>query len=446
MSLRTNSSRSSGSAAPAQPGTPMPPAAVAVTPRRTRPRAAVRRIAFARAVSFTGGAAAFMALNFEVYRITRSAAWLAATLFLTFGVVGLAGPLAGLIGDRFDRRRVMIASDLAAAAAFVAMAFVHAPATLLAIAFVAAVLETPFRAASSAAIPSLIGEEASLGWANGLISMGANAGILVGPVVGGVLVGLFGAQAVFAANAVSFVGSAALVATVRGSFRSDPATGAGERQRLSAGFRVMFGDRVLRTIALAWAAIVAGGAICMVADVPLATLFNAGSAGYGAMIACWGAGSILGSLAGRWVTMRREPLALLAGAALCAIGTVAVAVSPVFWPVNVAILVAGFGDAIMSVADQSMFQRRTRDAVRARVMAAQDSLIQITMALAFGVAGLVIGLVGARGAYVVGGATAFVAVGMLVPIRRWTLGRHASGAGGARVEGADGESPEAASM
>ncbi len=390
---------------------PIPPGA--------RPRSAVRRIALARAVSFTGGAAAFMALNFEIYRITRSAGWLAASLFLTFGVVGLAGPFAGMIGDRFDRKKVMIASDCAAAGIFCAMAFVHAPAALVTLAFAAAVAETPFRAASTAAIPSLVGDEGSLGWANGLISMGTSAGILVGPFVGGVLVGVFEAQAVFLANAVSFVLSAALVMTVRGRFREDRHEVADAHRGIGAGFRLMFADRVLRTLAFAWGAIVLGGGVSMVADVPLATLFNAGSAGYGAMIACWGAGSILGGLAGRKVTERNEPVVLVGATALCALGTAAVAVSPVFWPVNVAILVAGFGDASLGVANQGMFQRRAPDAVRARVLAAQDALIQVTMAVSFAVAGLVVAAVGARGAYLVGGATALVAVGLLLPVRRW---------------------------
>jgi MFS family permease len=388
----------------------------------TRPRTAIRRIALARAISFTGGVAAFMALNYQIYRISGSAGWLAATLFLTFGVVGIAGPVAGAIGDRFDRKVVMIASDLSAAALFGAMGFVHAPGPLLALAFCSALAETPFRAASGAAIPNLVGDPSQLGWANGLVSMGVNAGILVGPVVGGLLVAVFrSAQPVFLANAVSFVLSAGLVATVRGRFRAERPAGPrpAEHRGLSAGFRFLFHDRVLRTIAFAWVAIVLGGSISMVADVPLARSFGVGSTGYGVMITCWDADSILGALAGRSVTEGREPIALVSGALLCAIGTAAVAVSPVFWPVAVAILVAGFGDAFLSIAELGMFQRRAPDAVRARVMAAQDTLVQASMALALGVAGFVVGFLGPRDAYLMGGATALVAVLLLLPVRRW---------------------------
>src|SRR5205823_2999487 len=104
----------------------------------TPPRTAVRRLALARAISLSGGAAAFAALNFTIYEKTRSPAWVAAALFLTFGTVGFASLFAGSIGDRFDRKRVMILSDLAGAVCFAAMAFVHDPGWLLVVAFLSA--------------------------------------------------------------------------------------------------------------------------------------------------------------------------------------------------------------------------------------------------------------------------------------------------------------------
>jgi hypothetical protein len=70
------------------------------------------------------------------------------------------------------------------------------------------------------------------------------------------------------------------------------------------------------------------------------------------------------------------------------------------------------------VAEQSVFQRRTPDAVRSRVMAAQEALVSVSMAAALGAAGFVVLGVGVRGAYVVGGVTALVATVMLVPVRR----------------------------
>ena len=93
----------------------------------TPARSAVRRLAAARVISITGGAAAYIALNFEVYDQTGSAAWVAAALLLTFGATGFVMPFAGILGDRFDRKKVLIASDLAGAAAFALMAVERRP-------------------------------------------------------------------------------------------------------------------------------------------------------------------------------------------------------------------------------------------------------------------------------------------------------------------------------
>src|SRR2546422_509840 len=121
---------------------------------RSPSRAQVRRLTVARLISVTGSAAAFMALNFVIYERTQSATWVAAALFLTFGTIGFASPFAGALGDRFDRKKVMITSDLAGVGCFLAMALVHAPWLLLLFAFLAALAEAPFFSASSAAIPN----------------------------------------------------------------------------------------------------------------------------------------------------------------------------------------------------------------------------------------------------------------------------------------------------
>src|SRR5512132_573226 len=261
-----------------------------MTVHRTSPRAAVRRLAAARLISITGGAAAYTALMFTVYQRTRSPAWLSATLVLTFGVSGFLAPIAGAIGDRFDRRRVMIVSDVAGVAAFAAMAFAGDPGWLLAFAFVSAVVETPFWMASAAAIPNMV-EPSELSWANSLISLGRNAGIMVGPAIGGALVAAIGPTWVFGLNAMTFAVSAILVWTVRAPFEGERSD-ATEHRGFRAGFVFIARDRVLRTLVLAWTGLVFGFGLVMVADVPLVEHFHAGSIGYGLLITFWGAGSV----------------------------------------------------------------------------------------------------------------------------------------------------------
>src|SRR4051794_39848655 len=63
----------------------------------------IRRLALGGFLSSVGSWAAGIAVSYYVFRETGSAVWVAATLFFTFGVVGLFSPLAGKIADRYDR-------------------------------------------------------------------------------------------------------------------------------------------------------------------------------------------------------------------------------------------------------------------------------------------------------------------------------------------------------
>jgi MFS family permease len=382
----------------------------------TPPRTAVRRLALARVISLSGGAAAFAALNYAIYQETRSPTWVAAALFLTFGTVGFASLFAGALGDRFDRQKLMILSDLAGAACFGVMAFVDDPGWLLAVAFLSALAEAPFLASSSAAIPNLVEDEDQIGWANGLVGISRNAGILLGPLIGGVLVGTLGAGFVFGLNAVSFVVSALIVGSVHASF-SQARKGEDEQEHTGvlAGLRFVKRDRILRAVALAWIPIALGLGMTMVADVPLVELFGAGGVGYGILIACWAGGSIIGSLLGRYLTRRTEPIAFVAGAGVVALSGILTGLSPWFWGVLVAIFVMGIGDGTQVVSQQGIMQRRTPDAVRSRVAAALDAVAHISLAISYAVAGPVVAWLGPRGTYVLGGLVGLLAVVFAYP-------------------------------
>ena len=386
----------------------------------TAPRTAVRILSLARLISLTGSTAAFTALFYTIYHRTGSAAWLSATLLLTFGVSGLIAPVAGILGDRFDRKRVMILSDLGGAVCFGAMALAHDPALLLAAGFLAAVAESPFWSASGAAVPNLV-QEKDLAWANGLLAAGRNAGVMIGPAVGGALIHAFGASWLFAGNGVSFVVSAILVATVRASFSrrrgaEEPQEQAKSYRGLRAGFAFLARDRVLRTILLAWFVFILGVGMAMVADVPLAELFGAGAIGYGLINASWGAGSVLGSLAGRRLSERSEVRYLVFGSIGISFCSLGIALSPWFWLVLALSLLFGLGDGATMVAEQGIAQRRTPDAVRSRVMAAFDGGIHLALAGSYALGGIVVPTMGPRGAYALGGVAGILAVLVLLPV------------------------------
>ena len=388
--------------------------------RRTRrlaiaSRTAVDRLALARLISIAGGAAAYTALMFTIFRETHSAAWLSAAALATFGAEGFFGPFVGALGDRFDRRRVMIASDIAGAACFGAMALTRQPGPLLVLACLSAIVETPFFAASIAAVPNLVGPDL-IGWANGRLTASRNLGIALGPVVGGLLLARLGVGRVFAINALTFLVSAAIVATVRGRFHEQDQSARG-RLGIRAGFSHLLRTPTLMAVTLAWNVSAIGFGFGIVADVPLAEKFGVGAVGFGLIVTCWGGGSVVGSLAGR-LTDRREIKALVLGLVVTAVTGLAIGVSPLFALILVAILVMGMGDALAEVATRGIQQRHTPDALRSRVSAASEGLVNLTMAVSFALGGVVVSALGPQPAYAFGGVSAGLGAIVLVLVVR----------------------------
>ncbi len=395
-------------------------------------RSNIRRLATGRLISVTGGAAAYTALNFTVWERTHSPVAQALALLLTFGVAGLVGPFLGALGDRYDRRKVMVWSEAVAAAVFGAMALVDRPAWLIGLAFVSAIAEQPFFSASRAAIPNLIDDEDQLSWANSLVTIGVHSGIAVGPVLGGVMLAAFGPGVVFGLNAITFLVSLWLTLTVTGSFQDQASSSAehAEHEGMTAGLRLLWSDLVFRRMSIAWTVFLLGMGMGMVADAALAESFE-GSGGvallgfaidtevaFALLITCWGLGSVLGSATGRWMTPRTEPSWLVFGAFGIAFAAFGVGAAPAFALVLVALLIMGICDGFTIVSETGIMQRRTPDAVRSRTNAAFEAVLSFGLAIAYLMAGPVLAAVGPQAVYKIAGGAALLAAIALTPLLR----------------------------
>jgi MFS family permease len=386
----------------------------------TPPRTAVRRLALGRAISVAGTFAAGTALVYTIYRETQSTAWISATMLLTWAVIGFFSPLAGALGDRFDRRRVMIVSESAAALCWFVMAFVtQSPAVLLAIAFASSVVEVAYFPASSAAIPNVAGEE-HLSWANSLLSVGRYAGLTFGPIAGGLLVAVIGPEWVFAANGVSYLASVALTWSVRADFADPEREKESEEHRgVLAGFRFVRRDRVLRLLALSFMVFIVGMATTLVADPVLADEFGTGSLGFGLITALWGAGTIAGVWLGRRITEDSEGRWMVGCSVLVALTGFGVALSPWFGLVLFWMFAFGATDGPTQVIEQNLLQRRSPDVVRSRVMGAWETLMHGSLVVALVAGGWIVSALGPRGAYAIGGVTGLVGAALLLPFLKW---------------------------
>lgn len=395
-----------------------------MTRSATSRRSAVRRLALGRLISMTGTFAAGISLTFVLYARTGSATWVSATALLTWGIPGFLAPLAGAIADRFDRRRLMIWSEVAAGLCWVVLALTDGPATMLALAFVASVLLTPYLPASGAAIPNIAGDD-HLSWANSLMATGRYAALTLGPLIGGTLVASTDPGWVFVGNAATFFVSAGLTASVHANF-ADPARDTGaetEHRGLATGFRFVRADPVLRTLLLSFFVFVVGMAMGLVADPVLSVDFGWGARGFGLLTAFWGGGTIVGAWFARGVTPDKEARWMIGFSALVALCGFGIATAPWFWVVLFWNAMFGITDGPTQVVEQNLIQRRSPDHVRSRVFGFYEASMHVALVIALTAGGIVVPALGAQGTYAVGGAFGLVGTALLLPLRRYLPSR-----------------------
>ena len=290
----------------------------------------------------------------------------------------------------------MIWADLGSAMAAGAMALsVDSPLALVLLFGLLAVVESPFAPASAAAIPNLVRED-ELPRANALIAATASTSYLLGPLLGGLLLGV-GASAsqLLAVDSASFVVSALFVASIRRSFGRG--RGTESRPGVWEGVRVIVHEPILRLLITASMVSLVGIGIVNVSNYPLSLELGGGTEGYGAMESLLGGGGLVGAaLASRLLTPARAPLIISISFAVSAAGLLLAGLAPVIAVALAGMAIAGAGRGLGDVADTTLIQARTEDAVRSRVFAAQDGAAHAAFSAAMLSGGVLVGVSGPR--------------------------------------------------
>jgi len=301
---------------------------------------------------------------------------------LAVGIVGLlrvlpsafAVPFASLLADRFPRQRVLMYVHAARAVALGAGAALIAldgpPAAVYATASIAALAATPFRPAHWALLPVLARNPGELVAANVSSSTIESLGALLGPALGGVVLAFGSPSVVFALSAVTFVGSALLLAGTRGAEPRRPLAGRESVLRSAlAGFRVLAADpqpRLLIGLFIAQASV--RGLLNVLVVATAFELLAIGDSGVGFLNAAFGAGGLLGAFGALGLVARRR-LAYPFGAALVLWGApiALIGIWPHEWVALVALALVGLGNSVLDVAGFTLVQRIVDGAVLGRV-------------------------------------------------------------------------------
>lgn len=375
----------------------------------------VQRLALSQCAALAGRGAALTVLVWQLYAASGSAWVVSGAMLATFGVTTLASPWAGHLADKHDRRRVIVASALAAALGLAVTAAFTVAGMWMAALVVVVLAGTPqgaLTAAVNGAVPNLVGE-GDLAAANGTVGALRSAGFMLGPGIGGALLAVMGAAGVYVVSALLMATAAGLVAWIPGAFRAQPGEhGLGSRMD---GYRRLMSDPWMRLLTIAWGLIMIGIGPVIVAEVVLARQFAVGSLGYGLIAVAWDGGGVTGALLARRLPLRAERPAVVGGCVAIAGGFAVVGLTPVFWPVLAGMAVAGVFDAFGTVAAQNLIQRRTPDHVRSRVSAALDAVVIGAMAGSFALGAPLLSLLGAQGVYLAAAGISLVGALLLVP-------------------------------
>lgn len=171
-------------------------------------------------------------LPIALYALTRSVAVLSVSLLASLLPSVILGSVAGVLVDRWDRRRTLIISNVLLALLLAPLLLVRSANVVwlvYATLFIEACLEQFTRPSERALLPSLISED-RLASANGLLSVASNIARLGGPALGGVIAAFFGLTGVVLVDAGSFIGAALLFALIRTPARSMSVVGAADEQ------------------------------------------------------------------------------------------------------------------------------------------------------------------------------------------------------------------------
>jgi len=323
---------------------------------------------------------------------------------IIFGLVG------GVMADRWDRKAVMIGSDVLRGVIVLSILLVNGAEQLWILYLAAAGLALMgvfFYPARNAAIPNLVPANLLLA-ANSLIQGSYIIGLIVGPVIAGATVELWMPLAIIF-DSVTFFASAIVIAVMRiphptsGQPSAGHAKGVWEEMR--AGLDFIRSSRALRRVLSVTAVATLGiGAIVLLAIPHLKEQVEASGLEYGIAMSMLGMGSVLGGVMVSRLSRRLSTstivgwMLILAGAAI-----VAFAFAPNYAVVLISITVIGACVVMARGALDTISQALSPDAVRGRVQAAVNMLVVAATAVAEGLSAVLGALIGVQAIFAAAG-------------------------------------------
>jgi MFS family permease len=329
------------------------------------------------------------------------------------GAAVAAIPLASAIVDRYPRQHLLLGIQLARGTALglaaIVLALGGAPWLVLVLVALIAFCGGPYRPAHYALMPTLARSVQELVAGNVGTSIFEGVAVLVGPALAGVLLAVTGPYLVVAVSATVCFGCGALVAWMGREPNWRRATrpqGWTPFREVTEGFRVLTHEPNPRLIV---GLIVAQAFVRGLLNVLLVTasirLLSAGESGVGFLNSGFGAGALVGGLAGVSLLGRRrlaDPFGL--GLVLWGAPIALIVIWPTLGWAILAMAVVGAGNSVLDIAGYTLIQRSVADVVLGRVFATLEIVGSAAIGIGSIAAPLLVGGLGLDGAIIAAGA------------------------------------------
>lgn len=354
------------------------------------------------AISMSGSWAYNVALVVFVFNATHSPGWVAAASMTRFLCALLASPFGGLIADRMERIRMMVALDTIALVMQAALAVVAALNGAVALAIILAALTSvtgsSYDPAARAATPAIVGEE-HLAAANSAQSAVENLSVIMGPAIAGALLVFSPPAVVFALNAATFGVSALLVSRIRARSRPADITAGGTvgpLKQMAGGFVAFVESPTV--MLLAGFSILASfvyGTDTVLFVVISRNQLGTGSAGYGYLLAALGVGGIvMAGFMNRIAAARQLGAIIVIGMAVFCLPTALLTIVHAPWIAFILEAVRGAGTIVVDVLAITALQRLVKPDVVARVFGVFFAFVLAAISLGALLMPILLGTVG----------------------------------------------------
>ncbi|MEW5988498.1 MAG: MFS transporter [Chloroflexota bacterium] len=374
----------------------------------------LRTLFMAQSVSNLGSWIGLIALNVRIYDLTGSSLGVAGLFLFTAAPSLLFGLVGGVWVDRFARQKVMVVADSLRVALTLLLLATDNVTLFYGLVFLNATAGVLYRTAQLAIIPQVVQRPVELPAANALINTALMLTMALGPAVGGLLVSQLGVNAALGLDALSFGLSALLIARLRLTRTSHPASSRQTWRNLRAGLALAAGERPLTLVILTASAVTLGtGAVNALEIVYARTVLGVGEVGYGLLFSAWGVGLLAGTLSLNAWLRRFPPVHLLtAGVTLLGAAIVAYALAPTL-PVAVAIgLAGGVGAGLQFSLLHTLLQTHTPSDYLGRVSGLFTAARDLTLFVSMLAAGALADRVGVPAIFMAAGLVILVAAGL----------------------------------